>query len=120
MKSLIASLILLLLLIGAVSVNSVYVQSVCGDISDLADELCESGYESEKVSRLISLWDKHEGILSLSVESDELKRMKDLVSSLPTLKEKTSSDEFVRACRLISDLSDELKSYERISFDSIL
>ena len=51
---------------------------------------------------------------------DELKRMKDLVSSLPTLKEKTSSDEFVRACRLISDLSDELKSYERISFESIL
>ena len=120
MKSLIASLILLLLLIGAVSVNSAYVQSVCGDISDLADELCESGYENEKVSRLLDLWKKNESLMSLSVEADELKRMNDLISSLPTLKEKTSSDEFIRACLLISDLCDELESYERISFESIL
>lgn len=120
MKSLIASLILLLLLIGAVSVNSAYVQSVCGDISELADELCESGYENEKVSRLLDLWKKNESLMSLSVEADELKRMNDLISSLPTLKEKTSSDEFVRACLLISDLCDELESYERISFESIL
>ena len=120
MKSLIASLILILLLIGAVSVNSAYVQSVCGDISDLADELCESGYENEKVSRLLDLWKKNESLMSLSVEADELKRMNDLISSLPTLKEKTSSDEFIRACLLISDLCDELESYERISFESIL
>lgn len=120
MKSFVASLILILLLVGTVTVNSIYIRSICDEISDQTDELSESGYDGEKVSRLLSFWNKHEKLVSLSVESDELKRMKDLISSLPTLKEETSSDEFIRACLLISDLCDELSSYERISFESIL
>lgn len=119
MKSFIAALILLLLLVSVVTVNSIYVGNICDDIGKRAEALSLSGYDDETVSHLLNLWDKHEKLLSMSVEADELKRMKDLLSSLPTLKEKTSSDEFVRACELIYSLCDELASYERISFESI-
>lgn len=119
MKSFIAALILLLVLVSAVTVNSIYVRNVCADIANCAEELSVYGYNSEQVSYLLSLWEKHEDILSLSVEEDELKRMRDILSSLPTFKEETSSDEFIRACKLISSLSDELESYERISFFSL-
>lgn len=119
MKSFIAALILLLLLVSAVTVNSIYVINICEKVSDYADQLSESGYDEDKVSQLLALWKKHERLLSLSVEEDELKRMNDILSSLPTFKEKASSDEFVRACGLISSLSDEFASYERISLESI-
>lgn len=120
MKSFITALILLLLLIGTVTVNAIYIGSICDEIAGEAEDLSEGGYDGEKVSRLLDLWKKNESLMSLSVEADELKRMNDLISSLPTLKEKTSSDEFVRACLLITDLCDEFSSYERISFESIL
>jgi hypothetical protein len=119
MKSFIAALILLLLLVSAVTVNSIYVRNICEDISEHADQLSKSGYDESKVSQLLALWEKHEKLLGFSVEEDELKRMNDILSSLPTFKEKASSDELVRACGLISSLSDELASYERISLESI-
>lgn len=119
MKSFITALILLSLLICAVTVNAIYVVKVCDEITLRADKLSAEGYSEQEVSSLLSFWKKHEKLLGVGIDFDELERMNDLMQLLPVLKEETSSDEFVRACGLISSLSKEFASYERASLESL-
>lgn len=118
MRSLAVTLCLLLVLFVAVGANAVYVNRVCEKMLSSAERLEEDGYSEEEFERLSSVWERSRELLSLSVSSDELWQMEELISSLPSLS--TSPDELVSNCRLIRRLCYELARYERISLESIL
>ena len=120
MRSFIATLILLGILICAVTLNSLYVGSVCEKITLSAEHMSSRGYIENECSELLSFWRKHKDMLSLSIESDELEQMEGLIESLCALGKESNSEEFVKCCHLISSLGRELSEYERISFYGLL
>lgn len=117
MRSLCVTLCLLLILFVAVGANAVYVNRVCESLAASAERMLEQGYSDEEHERLSSAWERSRELLSLSVSSDELWQMEELISSLPSLS--NSPDELASSCRLICRLCYELARYERISLESL-
>ena len=118
MKSFVTVLILLFIIIALVIVNSIYVTSVFSQLSDLAEGII-NGYGNDGVENILSLWQKSKALLSFSIEADELERMNDLIESLKLASETENTHDLNKYCRLISELSDELMNYERVSLQSL-
>ncbi len=118
MKSFVAVLIILFIIIALVIVNSVYVTSVFSELSELSENII-NGSEGDGVENIMLLWQKSKAMLSVSIEADELERMNDLIESLRHASEINDTYALNKYCRLISELSNELMSYEQISIQSI-
>ena len=118
MKSFIFTVIIFSLLIAAIVVNSFFVRKNLGEISALSSSLTVEFCESD-TQRIKNLWQEKRNFLSYSIETDELERMNDLIECLVSTDASASPEEFKKYCRLISDLSEELSDYERISLSSI-
>lgn len=118
MKSFVAVLIILSIIIALVTVNSVYVTSVFSELSELSDNILNEseGYGTENI---LLLWQRSKALLSVSIEADELERMNDLIESLRHASAINDTPAINKYCRLISELSNELMSYEQISIQSI-
>lgn len=119
MKAFIAVIIIFFLIISLVIANSLYVTNIFSKISDLSNDLINDAPNADTVEEILSVWQKSQSLLSLSIEADELERMNDLIESLHTACLTNNSYDIKKYCRLVSELSQELMSYERISFDSI-
>ncbi len=118
MKSFVAVLIILFIIIALAIANALYVANVFSRLSELSKEVI-GGSGDDGVANILSLWQKNEALLSLSIEADELERMNDLIESLKLASEIDNTYELRKYCRLISELSDELMNYERLSLQSI-
>ncbi len=119
MKSLIISILLFALLVGAVAVNAFYVSSLCKDLSATATELISSQSRSTQLAELKSKWDKHRIFLDIGIRTSELERMNDLIEGLRASYAADNEAEFQKYCILISELAEEFASYEKISFKSL-
>ncbi|MBP3369835.1 MAG: DUF4363 family protein [Clostridia bacterium] len=119
MKSFIAVLIILFVIIALVVANSLYVTNIFSRLSTLSESIIESKSEGAEAEKILSLWQDSRHLLSFSIEADELERMNDLIESLHTASATKNLPEVFKCCRLISELSDELMSYECISLQSI-
>ena len=119
MRSFIATVILFSLLVGSVAVNAIYVNSVCEKMENLANELKASTEKASLIAELRSLWSKNSAYLNLSIRTDEIERMNDLIESLNASHNAQNDAEFQKYCILIAALAQEFSRYEGISFDSI-
>lgn len=118
MRSFIVVSVMLLTIIFLVILNSVYVCDICNELSSLSDIILRDDDKSH-VQTLCSIWEKHRGVMSISIELDEIERMNDLTEALKASAERSEHIEVAKNCRLIKDLCEEFSEFERLSFNSI-
>ena len=119
MKSLIISLILFSFVLGAVIINAFYAKGVCGNIGELAEKLKSADECDALIENMKEIWSDARPILELSIRLNEIERMNDLIESLEASYLSENPAEFQKHCRLISELTKELISNEKISLKSI-
>jgi len=119
MRSFIATLLLFFLLVGSVVVNSIYVSSVCEKLENMANALKSSTQREPLISQLKSIWHSNSSYLNLSIRTNEIERMNDLIESLAASHNAKNEAEFQKYCILISALASDFSNYEKFSFHSI-
>ena len=119
MRAFVIALLLFSVLISAIVTNAIYINSVCNDISELAQELSHEPNREPLLSELKELWSKHLPIFNLSIRASELERMNDLVGSLEASCQAQNEEEFQKYCNLISELATEISHYEKLSLRSV-
>ncbi len=120
MKSFIVALLLFAAIVGTVVTNSIYVNSVCEKISELAAECSEHTARSEKIMQMNKLWTKSKDLLDLSIETAEIETMTEFIASLAAADEAGRDADVEKYCVLISDLCEEFMRHEKISLGSLL
>ncbi len=119
MRSLIISILLFSLLVGAIVVNSIYVSNLCRDISELAEALSISDERELLITNMKEKWQKHRPFLDFGIRTGEIEHMNDLMEGLYASHEAKNEPEFQKYCILISELADEFAAYEKISLRSL-
>ena len=117
MRAVISAAILLLLCIALVIANAIIAGNLLDKMTKLSDDVNNSLADPHQLQ---TLWKENYFLFSLSIESDELERMNELIESLISAYESNDSSQISKYCRLISDMCDELASFEGISLKSIL
>lgn len=119
MKSFILSLLLFSTIIGGIIANSFYVTAFCNDLTYLCELAMLEQPNEDTVLKIKSLWEKKRPILDISIKTNELEKMNDLIQSLISVHKSKNSAEFDKYCILITELAKEFSEHERISFRSI-
>lgn len=119
MRSFIATLVLFALLIVAVTANAIYVISVCNKIESITQELKIPSQRESLISSLRSTWYNNSSYLNLSIQTNEIERMSDLIESLAAAHNAQNEAEFQKYCILIDSLANEFSRHEGISFGSV-
>lgn len=116
MRAIISAVILLSLCVALTVANAF---AVCGVLEDMRELALEIGRTGESPYRLRELFAGERSLLAVSIESDELERMNELIESLVSAHESKDSSQITKYCNLIADLCRELSSFEKISFESV-
>ena len=116
MRAIISAVVLLSLCTALVLANAIALCGVLGEMIELCDNI--STY-ADSPQALRELFVEHRSLLALSIESDELERLGELIESLISAYESKDSSQTVKYCRLVADLCRELSSFEKISIESI-
>ena len=119
MRAFITAILLFLILIGTVTVNSVYINSSCDKIDLCARQIADTDDKEPLILELKQIWSKKLPIFNLSIRAGELERMSDLIASLEASYYAKNDAEIQKYCSLISDLAQDLAHYETLSFRSI-
>lgn len=117
MRAIICTIVLLSLCVTLVIANAVALQDILKSMTELADGVLEARDEPYKLRDIFA---KHRSLLAISIESDELERMNELIESLISAYESKDSSQITKYCRLIADLCYELSTFEQISIESVL
>ena len=96
--------------------NAITLCGVLGEMIELCDKISS---DQESPQELRELFVEHRSLLALSIESDELERLGELIESLVSAYKSRDSSQTVKYCRLVADLCRELSSFEKISIESI-
>lgn len=118
MKAFIFSAILFLILIIIISANSLYIRSVCQELSESLS-FC-SAEDEASATEFLETWKRRRFFLSFSVHEDQLERMDDLSEGLKSAVASNDGAEFKKHVSLIKELIDELQSNEELSLQGIL
>ena len=116
MRAIISAVILLSLCTVLVIANAIALCDILGDMANLSTDILESG---EQPYKLRDLFTEKRPLLALSIESDELERLCELIESLVSAYESKDSSQITKYCNLIADLCCELSGFEKISFESV-
>lgn len=116
MRAIISAIILLSLCTALVIANAITLCDILGDMARMSVEISESGSSPHG---LLQLFQEKRPLLALSIESDELERLCELIESLVSAYESKDSSQITKYCNLIADLCCELSGFEKISFESV-
>ncbi len=119
MKSVVLSLLLFLLILGAIVANSFYVSHFCDDILEIAQKLEYSEQKETLISEMKVVWNKNRDWLDFSIKLNEIERMNDLIESLESAYKANNQAEFSKYCALITELAQEFAEHEKLSLRSI-
>jgi hypothetical protein len=104
------------LCIALVLANALNISTAFEKMSSLADEVSNS---AESPYQIREIWQSKRDLFELSIEDDEIEQMNEMIESLISAYESNDRSQIVKYCRLISDLCDELMSFEKVSIKSI-
>ena len=119
MRAFISALLLFALLISAVVINSIYINSACDNLGYLAEKLAAAQDREPLIKEIKEIWNKNLPYFNLSIRTNELERMNDLIESLDASHKAQNEAEFQKYCILIADLAEEFACYERLSLRSV-
>lgn len=119
MRAFIAALLLFILVLGGIVANSIYVLNATEGIIKHTQATEAAENKSAALSSLKNYWEKHQGILRLTVAEAKIEHMNELLASLASAIDTENSPEITRACTVIYELCEDISLYERISFHGI-
>ena len=117
MRAIISAVVLLSLCTALVLANAITLCDILSQMTELCDKISR---DQESPQELRELFVEHRSLLALSIESDELERLGELIESLVSAYESKDSSQITKYCRLIADLCYELSTFEQISIESVL
>lgn len=118
MKAFIFSVILFLLILLAITLNSLYIHYACDEMK----EILSSHTIDEKViaERICEAWKAHKRFFSLSVHESQIERMDDITQGLKSATANCDRADFEKHLFLLKELLNEFPSNERFSFQGIV
>ena len=119
MKSFIASLILFIAVIFFTILNSIYISKSCEEIDYLTRQIASDDDRDVAIQKISQLWKSKRIIFELSIKTNEIERMNDLIESLKASHSSQNEAEIQKNCILISELVIDFARYESISIKSI-
>lgn len=122
MKSFIATLVLLGMMLGGILVNCIYINNVANDMLDAAEELRFLEGE-ESVLRAIALheyWQKRVKLVDLSVNYLLIERVNQNLSLVVTCAKAQDHFGYLSALALLIDAIEDMRRLEELSLGGIL
>ena len=114
MKTFWCSLVVFLLLLGAITVNYFYVNRTADELLRLTDALPDDPQEAaQALNELSDYWDSHRDWLGMSVSYLELNHVGELIVSMDINREQGETAEFLRCRALLSPAIDEVRRLEQ-------
>lgn len=117
MRLFIIAIVILLFIITAISVNSVYIIQKTDRLLDLCD-IIENDSSAQNVDQLTREWQNCRDIIALAVHRTELERAEDAILALKCYLEAPS--EFKHQLALLKSALEHISVHQKITFDSIL
>lgn len=118
MKSFIISLCAVMLLVGMVIINGIFVGNVTNELLDEAENLTPES--EEEFSSLYEYWKKNEGIICFSVSHKDVDNVNIALSVLKEKYENGDMAGFYEYKSLLSSYIEEIKNKERVHIHNIL
>ena len=118
MKSFICSIIIFAALIILIIINSIYIHNTSDEMLRHANSL--STNDVKGAQELCELWQKHRVLFSISIHDSKVERVTGLVENIKSAATVGDSAEFKKNITLLSELLEELKKIEEISFQGII
>ena len=118
MKSFIISLVIFSLLLILVTANSFYVHGVCDEM--LTDYRSLLINDIDRANRLCETWKKHRAIFSISIYDSHLEKITELTENIKSAATIGNGAEFKKNINLLTEILEELKKNEEISFQGII
>lgn len=118
MKSFVISLCALLVVIGAIVGNSIYIGKVTGELGDMISEITPS--DEEKLSEAQEHWEKNEHIICIFVSHKDIDNVN---IAFGVLEEKIKNDDgggFYEYLALLKKYIEEIGNKERFHIDNII
>ena len=119
MKSFVVALILFITVIFFTILNSIYITQSCEQINFISNQIASDSDREANIQRISETWESKRIIFELSIRTNEIERMNDLVESLKASYLSQNEAELQKNCALISELATDLSRYESISIKSI-
>ena len=118
MKSLIFSLCALILLVGIIILNGVYIKNVTTDLENLAKKITWGDMESIDAFKVS--WEENEHKICLSVSHKDIDNVNIAVSVLEEKQKTGEKDAFYEYRALLLEYVTEIKNKERVHIDNIV
>ena len=118
MKSLIFSLCALILLVGIIILNGVYIKNVTTDLENLAKKIAWQDMES--IDAFKASWEENEHKICLSVSHKDIDNVNIAVSVLEEKQKTGEKDAFYEYRALLLGYVTEIKNKERVHIDNIV
>ena len=118
MKSFIFSTIIFFILLLLVFTNSLYIHIISNKMINIANIISIS--DTDKIEDLSSIWQKHRLLFGISIHDSHIERITELIENIKSAATIGDDAEFHKSLNLLSELLDELKKNEEISFQGII
>lgn len=118
MKSLIFSLCALILLVGVIILNGIYIKNVTSDLEDIAERIAWQDMES--IEAFKELWEENEHKICLSVSHKDIDNVNIAISVLEEKGESNEKDSFYEYRALLLEYVKEIRNKERVHIDNIV
>ena len=118
MKSLIFSLCALILLVGVIILNGIYIKNVTSDLEDIAERIAWRDMES--IESFKELWEENEHKICLSVSHKDIDNVNIAISVLEEKEKTGEKDSFYEYRALLLEYVKEIRNKERVHIDNIV
>ncbi len=119
MKSLIVTVILFCLLLGAIILNSILVHRTVDHLNDLLSQIESVTDQDSTLSELETYWEKQKKFLSLSVSFRDLDHVEETLVGLRWAYDEQDEKEFRKYHALLTDAVAEIARIERLSLENL-
>ena len=118
MKSLIFSMCALILLVGIIIYNGIYIKNVTSDLIEKAENIT---YENKKsTEEFRKLWEENEHKICISVSHKDIDNINLALSVLEAKQKSGESDSFNEYSALLREYINEIKNKERLHIDNVV
>lgn len=118
MKSLIFSLCALILLVGIIILNGIYIKNVTADLENEAMKI--SWQDEASIQDFRELWESNEHKICLSVSHKDIDNVNFALSVLESKQKDGEKDSFYEYRALLCEYIKEIRNKERVHIDNIV
>lgn len=118
MRSFVISTVIFAILLTLVITNSIYIHKICDKMISSTLDLSQN--DLVKANELCKIWKNNRSIFSISIHDSHIERITELTENIKSAATLGNGAEFEKNIFLLTELLEELKQNEEISFQGIL